>query len=330
MLAQKDSPSCRTDAPVAPGPTLLAHDRARLRGDGLAARVDTVRRGAVARRYGRHTVRRAEPGPCGPLVLEASVRAGRLERAVWGPSRTPAEAVNCAMVDLRGWTGQEDDPRPLRDVVASHDLLRRVLREVGEVRLGRLPRVSEALGRAIVHQLVQRTEATRSVAQLVQRFGEPVAGDLATWPTAAQIGAMPAWDLRRCGVSLQGARALHAAAVDDRRLRQAAAAGMPQLDARLRSLPGVGVWTSAEVRLALGDPDAVSVGDYHVHTWVTHTLGGVDPRASTDAHMLELLEPFAGQRGRVVALIGVAYRRGLLPPPPRRGPHAPLSAHRYW
>ena len=43
--------------------------------------------------------------------------------------------------------------------------------------------------------------------------------------------------------------------------------GLPgdEVDRRLRSLPGIGVWTSAEVRQrAHGDPDAVSFGDYHV------------------------------------------------------------------
>ena len=105
---------------------------------------------------------------------------------------------------------------------------------------------------------------------------------------------------------------------------------MGVLDRRLRSLPGVGVWTSAETRLALGDPDAVSVGDYHLHTWVTYSLAGLDPAGSNDELMLELLEPFAGQRGRVIMLIGHAYAQRLLPRPPRRAPRAAVSAHRYW
>ena len=67
---------------------------------------------------------------------------------------------------------------------------------------------------------------------------------------------------------------------------------------RLTSLPGIGPWTAAEVvRSAFGDPDAVSVGDYHIPNSVAWALAG-EPRAN-DARMLELLEPYRGQRGRV-------------------------------
>ena len=41
-----------------------------------------------------------------------------------------------------------------------------------------------------------------------------------------------------------------------------------------------------------GDPDAVSVGDYHIPNMVAWALAG-DARG-TDEHMLELLAPFAG------------------------------------
>lgn len=142
---------------------------------------------------------------------------------------------------------------------------------------------------------------------------------------------MPAWDLRRCGVSLRAARALHAGAVADGRLSEAVG-DWPRLDRRLRALPGVGVWTSAEVRLALGDPDATSVGDYNLPGVVGCVLGGDarDDHAWDDAAMLELLAPFAGQRGRVIRLCERAAYRGLARRPARRGARAALSVHRYW
>jgi 3-methyladenine DNA glycosylase/8-oxoguanine DNA glycosylase len=94
--------------------------------------------------------------------------------------------------------------------------------------------------------------------------------------------------------------------------------GTAVLDQRLRSLAGVGAWTSAEVRrVALGDADAVSVGDYHLPHMVAWTLAG-EPRADDD-RMLELLEPFPGHRGRVVRLIELGGRAA-----PRRGPRMPL------
>jgi 3-methyladenine DNA glycosylase/8-oxoguanine DNA glycosylase len=71
---------------------------------------------------------------------------------------------------------------------------------------------------------------------------------------------------------------------------------------RLRLISGIGPWTVAEtMQRALGDPDAVSVGDYHLPNMVVHVLTG---RArGTDEEMLELLAPWAGQRQRVMRLI---------------------------
>lgn len=76
----------------------------------------------------------------------------------------------------------------------------------------------------------------------------------------------------------------------------------PAALARLRVVPGVGEWTAAEtVQRAMGDPDTVSVGDYHIHDVVVHALTG---RArGDDAEMLRLLEPWRGQRQRVVRLV---------------------------
>jgi 3-methyladenine DNA glycosylase/8-oxoguanine DNA glycosylase len=98
------------------------------------------------------------------------------------------------------------------------------------------------------------------------------------------------------------------------------AAGMTPEDARRRLLafPGIGPWSAAEVALtALGDPDAVSVGDYHLPHLVSWALAG-EPRG-TDERMLELLEPYAGHRGRALRLLEAA---GL--GAPRFGPRMPL------
>jgi 3-methyladenine DNA glycosylase/8-oxoguanine DNA glycosylase len=87
----------------------------------------------------------------------------------------------------------------------------------------------------------------------------------------------------------------------------------------LERVPGVGQWTSAEtVAVSHGDPDAVSVGDYHLkHLVVWHLTGR--PRGS-DEEMLELLEPFRPHRGRVIRLLET------LGWPPRFGPRMPLRS----
>ena len=90
--------------------------------------------------------------------------------------------------------------------------------------------------------------------------------------------------------------------------------------ARLLAFPGIGPWSAAEVaNVALGDPDAVSVGDYHLKNQVSWALAG-EPRG-TDERMLELLEPWRGHRGRVLRLIGIGAGHA-----PRFGPRMPTRS----
>ena len=98
---------------------------------------------------------------------------------------------------------------------------------------------------------------------------------------------------------------------------------VPDAHQRLRTFPGIGVWTANEVALrALGDPDAVSIGDFHLKNLVANALTG-EPRA-TDERMVELLEPWRGHRQRVVRLLLAGGPRR-----PRRGPRfAPTDYRR--
>ena len=65
----------------------------------------------------------------------------------------------------------------------------------------------------------------------------------------------------------------------------------------------------------LGDPDAIPIGDIHLPNFVSWNLAG-EPRADDD-RMVQLLEPYAGQRNRVVRLLKSGGRK-----PPRYGPRA--------
>ena len=67
------------------------------------------------------------------------------------------------------------------------------------------------------------------------------------------------------------------------------------------------MWTSAEVRSrALGDPDAVSFGDYHVAKDIGWAVTGTP---YDDEELRAFLEPWRPQRNRVAALIALAGRR---------------------
>jgi 3-methyladenine DNA glycosylase/8-oxoguanine DNA glycosylase len=129
---------------------------------------------------------------------------------------------------------------------------------------------------------------------------------------------VPSWDWHRAGAEAVRARTIVNAALHAGKLEAAAA---EEADGLLRSLPGVGVWTSAEVRQrAYGDPDAPSVGDFHLPGIVTYALTGVK---GDDAAMVELLEPFRGHRHRVARLIELSGIR-----PPARGPRMAARDYR--
>jgi 3-methyladenine DNA glycosylase/8-oxoguanine DNA glycosylase len=181
--------------------------------------------------------------------------------------------------------------------------------------------VFQRLLRAVLEQKVTGTEAYRAYSAIVRHFREPAPGPLAGLllpPDPAAIAATPYWVLHPFGVEQRRAETLRrAAAVADRLERCADSA---EATRRLRAIPGVGPWTAAEVvRTAYGDPDAVSVGDFHLPHTVAWALAG-EPRAD-DARMLELLEPFRGHRGRVCVLLEVA---GLAAP--RFGPRMPVRS----
>jgi 3-methyladenine DNA glycosylase/8-oxoguanine DNA glycosylase len=164
--------------------------------------------------------------------------------------------------------------------------------------------VVEALVPAILSQRVTGFEAKRSYRQLVERWGERAPGPagLTLPPAPGVVAELGYYDLHVVGVEKQRADTLKRACAHATRLEAAGALPSAALRARLEAIPGIGPWTSAEVsRLALGDADAVSVGDFHLKNLVAHSLAG-EPRG-TDDRMLELLAPFAGHRGRVCVLI---------------------------
>jgi 3-methyladenine DNA glycosylase/8-oxoguanine DNA glycosylase len=116
-------------------------------------------------------------------------------------------------------------------------------------------------------------------------------------------------------------RTVLAAARVAERLEEAAAMDRADAHARLIAVPGVGEWTAAEVAVrALGDTDAVSVGDYHLAGLVGWALVG---RPVDDEQMLALLEPWRPHRALVIRLLelsGVAK--------PRFGPRMAVQDHR--
>jgi 3-methyladenine DNA glycosylase/8-oxoguanine DNA glycosylase len=181
----------------------------------------------------------------------------------------------------------------------------------------------ESLVPTIIEQKVTGQEAFAAFRRLVRRYGERAPGpDLDLWvqPDATTLRMIPSWEWLRLPVDGGRSRPLVAAASVASSLERAGALPPAEFDRRLRTVPGLGVWTSAEVRSrALGDADAVSFGDYHIAKDVGWALTGQEV---DDDGLAELLEPYRPHRYRVQRLVELA---GLSRP--RRGPRMAPRRH---
>lgn len=254
--------------------------------------------------------------PAGPvrLLVEAWPAGGEVRAEAWGPG---AEWVLDALPDLLG--ARDDatgfDPR--------HPVLREAWRRHHDVRLGRTGLVMEALVPAVLEQRVTGQEAFAGFRRLVRRYGEPAPGPgprLWVQPTPEALRTVPSWEWLRMHVDPARSRAVVTAARVAPSLERLASGTGEEMETALCSLPGIGVWTAAEVRQrALGDADAVSFGDYHVAKDVGWALTGAP---FDDAELASYLEPWRPHRGRVPMLVGLA---GLFRP--RRGPRMAPRTH---
>jgi 3-methyladenine DNA glycosylase/8-oxoguanine DNA glycosylase len=200
-----------------------------------------------------------------------------------------------------GLVGALDDPSAL---VPRHELVAGLVRRLPGLHLTRGGSIMETLVPSILAQKVTGPEARGAHHALLRRYGEPAPGPhgLRLPPPASKLAALPYWAYHELGVERRRADTIRAAAAVAPQLEAIAKRPAGDRAAVLMSLRGIGPWTAAEtLRLALGDPDAVSVGDYHLPRLICSALAG--ERDGDDSRMLELLEPYRGQRARVALLI---------------------------
>ncbi len=265
---------------------------------------------------GRHW--RGSRTPQGPVTLAVEVRASGTEvRAeAWGPGAAWAlDQLPALLGATDDWTGFE--PR--------HPVVEELWRRHPHLRLGRTDRVLEALVPSIIEQKVTGQEAFAGFRSLVRKYGAAAPGPgaevgLRVQPAADVLVGIPSWEWLGLHIDPARSRAVVGAARRADALERAVASGSANLDRALRSLPGIGIWTSAEVRQhAAGDPDAVSFGDYHVARDVGWALAG---REFDDRELADFLHPWRPQRGRVPLLLAAGGMRR-----PRRGPRSAPRGH---
>ena len=249
---------------------------------------------------------RATRTPDGPATLLVELRGPTVEAEAWGPG---ADRV---LDELAALLGLLDDPGGFDP--STHPVIADLARRRPHLRIGWTNNVFEALFPAILEQKVTGMEASGAFRALIRKHGEPAPGPIATaqrlrlQPVPELLASLPYYAFHPYGLEQRRAETLRRVAASA--LRLDALVDLPGTRADvgaaattvLRSISGIGAWTAAEVTFrALGDPDAVSVGDFHLKNLVAFAVAG--ETRGTDERMLDLLEPWCGHRARVVRLL---------------------------
>lgn len=230
-------------------------------------------------------------------LATVNIRIGRTtsEAEAWGPG------AEWALDAVPGLLGADDDPLSFQP---QHDLIDKLHRRFYGLRIGRTGVIWDYLPLVILEQKVTGAEASRSWRSLVRTYGEAAPGprELRIGPPPEALASLSYYDFHPHGVERKRAEIIINAARRANRIEEAVSMAVPAAYERLMAIRGIGIWTASLILgQAIGDPDAIPIGDYHVKNTVCWALAG-EPRG-TDDRMIELLEPYRGHRQRVVRLL---------------------------
>ena len=269
--------------------------------------------------------------------------SGRFIRATWtpdGPATMHLRWSGDAALDAETW-GPGGDwllgrvPFMIGDLDAGdtsletdhHPVVAATAKANRFVRFGASGTLYHELLPIILQQRITAGEALRQWSLLCRELSDPAPGPFArllTPPAPEVLRHQPSWWFHPLGIERKRAQpmievARHAAKFWDwADLEPSEAARL------LRLIPGIGVWTTGCVTgPAMGDVDAVPVGDFHVKNIIGWNLA--EEARATDDRMLDLLAPYAGRRGRVVRAI-TAHGRGA----PKFGPKQRILPMSRW
>lgn len=244
-----------------------------------------------------------------------------LDADAWGPG------ADWLLARVDQLTGATDRAGVFTD---AHPAVERSLRLMRSGRIGASHMLYHHLLPTIIAQRITGGEAIRQWSRLCYALGEPAPGPgdlVATMrlpPAPAALHRRPAWWFHPLGIEAKRARPLTEVARHADHLWQWSESGPEAAASKLASLAGVGPWTvGSTLGPVLGDPDAVPVGDYHHPNTVAWALAG-EARADDD-RLLELLEPYRGQRGRVLWALTSASG-----PAPKFGPRRRILPMARW
>lgn len=252
--------------------------------------------------------------PDGPATLRVT-HGDEFSAEAWGPG------AGWALEHAPGTIGALDD---LAGFEPQHPVVRDLARRLRGIRVTRSERVVEMLMRVVIAQKVTGKEAKRSYAAMVRSLEEGAPGPEALLlpPDPARVAALGYPAFHPWGIERNRAEILIRLTARAKRMEEASTMSPDDARARITAIPGVGPWTAAKVALAaLGDADAVPIGDYHLPNTVAWALAG-EPRGDDD-RMLDLLEKYRPHRGRVIRLLQAAGIKA-----PKYGPRTEIRSIR--
>jgi 3-methyladenine DNA glycosylase/8-oxoguanine DNA glycosylase len=256
--------------------------------------------------------------PEGPVTIRISARTAdaEIEFETWGSGATWMLDNAPAML------GAEDD---VSDFDPGDERVRAAWASNPHWRVTKTRLVLESLVASCLEQKVTGEEAWTGWRNLLYRFGDDAPGPgrergMKMLPSAQALTRIPSWEWLRCHVDGARSRPIVPAARVADSLQRTVDQPATEVEKALRSLPGIGEWTAAEIRQrAHGDADAVSFGDYHIATHVGWAMTG---EVMTDEQMRDWLEPERPHRYRVQHVITTR-----LAGKPRRGPRMAPRRH---
>lgn len=257
----------------------------------------------------------------------------RTTRVTTGPATYDVELVGDDRVRVRAFgPGAEEVLDQMPDLLGLGDTppapdwypqpLRIAAKRGNGTRFAKGHRVVEMLVPAVLQQLVSGKEAKRAFRLLHERVADPAPGpypEMRLPLSPAQLRSLPPAEWPTFGILPKQGDTLRLIGERASRLEEASAMNEEDAYKRLTALRGLGTWTATSVMgRGMGFVDAVPLGDWNLPSTVAYNLAG-EERAD-DRRMLELLEPYRGQRARILRLL----KFGGSGKAPRRGPRMAL------
>ena len=253
-------------------------------------------------------------------LLDARVATPTVSVDAWGPG---GQWLTDQVPDIVGL----HDAGPAHLEAAPDSVVARAARQCRTHRLGASHDLYHELVPTVLEQRVTGGEAKRQWRQLCHALSEPAPGDiegLLLPPAPSVLSRQPTWWFHPLGIELSRAETIREVARHTTKYWEWVHSGPGEAERLLSLIRGVGPWTIGTVlSRAMGDPDAVAVGDYHLKNVVAWALAG-EPRG-TDENMLELLAPYAGDRGRVTHLL-----KSTVGSAPKLGPRKRVLPMHQW